>query len=254
MRGVVYILAFMSFFYVLSNAYAYYNITYINTTLILNPNQTAHVIEVFTVYASNTSITTYQQNKDAIGVTLSEWQKVLLTSGLEQHILGSGHSFYNFEFLPGPIITVPGGGYATMTMNYYVKNATIIKNIAPRKFEYSFNNSIFNFEQEASGQILPSNTRLNLIIPNGADIVSIYPLPDTPRPNFVGNYSNDTEFSWYTGEPLSQFSFQYVTTESPETEVLNYLNEVYTKYSTEMFLGIGLLIIIGVVYFYRKSR
>ncbi len=255
MRAFIYLGILFGFFLMLANSYAYYNITSINTTLILNTNQSAHVVEQFIIYISNTSISTYQQNKDAIGLTLSDWQKVLYSPNLEEHILGgSGHSFYNFELLPGPLITVPGGGYATMTMNYYVKNVTSIQNIAPRKFEYNFNTSVFNFEQGASGQILPSDVRLNFIIPKGAEVIGVYPLPDYPKPNFIGNYSNITEFSWYTGEPLSQFSFNYVITESPETEVLNYLQNTYINYGEWIYLIIAIGIIVSALYIYKKGK
>lgn len=254
MRNIAYIFVIIGFFFVISNSYAYYNLTNINTTIILNANQSSHVVEQFTFYISNASISAYQQNRDAIGLTLTDWQKVLFTSNLQENILGNGHSFYKFEFLPGPLIMVPNGGYATMTMNYYVNNITTIKNIGPRKFEYTFNDNSFNFQQEASGQILPVNTRLNIIIPGGSDVLSVYPLPDVPKPNFIDNYTNQTEFSWYAGEPLSQFSFQYVIIESPETEVLDYFQGVYQKYYELIYALIVIAIIVFALYFYRKNR
>ncbi len=247
------LIIFISFFYVLSSVYGYYNITNINTTLILNLNQSAHVVEVFTVYVSNASLSSYQQTKDAIGITLSDWQKIIYNGGLTQHILGSGHSVYDFAFLPGPLVSIPGGGYATLTMNYYVKNATSIKNIAPRKFEYTLNDSIFNFQAVQNGQILPSNLRFNIIIPKGSQIVTLYPLSDSPKPNFIENYTNDTIFSWYTGEPLSQFSFQYVVTESPQTEVVDYFNNLYKEYTFEIYIISGVILIVIIVYIYKKT-
>ncbi|MGC8479830.1 MAG: hypothetical protein ACP5M9_04165 [Candidatus Micrarchaeia archaeon] len=254
MKKIFYLSTFIAVFFFISNAYAYYNITNVNTTIILNSNQSARVVELFTVYVSNSSIASYQQSKDAIGITLSDWQKIIYGGGLVQHIYGSGSSFYNFEFLPGPIVNVPGGGYATLTMNYYIKNATTVKNIAPRKFEYTLNDSIFNFQEEQSGQILPTNIRLNIIMPTGAKITTIYPLPDYPKPNLIDNYTNDTEFSWFTGEPLSQFAFQYVITESPEAEVVSYFQGIYTKYNIEIYLIIVAAIIFVVLRVTVKNK
>ena len=50
-----------------SNAYAYYNITYTNTTVILNNNQSGHVIEQFSMFISNDSLSQYLSNRNAVG-------------------------------------------------------------------------------------------------------------------------------------------------------------------------------------------
>ncbi len=236
----------------LSNAYAYYNITYTNTTVLFNGNQSAHVVEQFTLFVSNSSYSQYLSNRNAVGLSLNYWQNILYTNQLVEHIVNSGHSISQFEFLPGPLATGPTGGVATLTINYYINNVTLVTNTAPRRFEYTFNDSLFNFENTANGQALPNAVRLNFIIPHGATAVAIYPLPDSPQLNFISNSTNVTSFSWYSGEPLSGFTFQYITTQSLQAEVLQYLQNVYSSYTAELYLTLIVAIVLIGVYSYLK--
>lgn len=249
---MLYIVFALASFIAISNAYAYYNITFSNTTVILNQNQSAHVVEQFNLFVSNSSLTQYLTNRNAVGLTLNYWEQIIYTNLLTEHIVGAGHNIYNFEFLPGPLVQQQNGGQAVLTINYYVNNVTMVTNAAPRKFEYTFNASLFNFENTANGETLPSNSRLNLIIPKGSIAVAIYPLPDSPQQNFIGNYTNATAFSWYSGEPLSGFTFQYVTTQSVHDEVVSYFDGIYKNYSSELYLGV--VIIVGLVAAYGYSK
>ena len=85
------------------NAFAYYNITYVNTTVTLNNSTSAHVQEQFTVFVSNSSYSQYNSNRNAVNLSLSHWAQVLYTTQLQENLIGRGHSVYNFEFLPGPL-------------------------------------------------------------------------------------------------------------------------------------------------------
>lgn len=237
---------------IFANVRADYNITHINTTIILNKNQSAHIIETFTLYVSNSSINTYIQNRDAIGISLSDWQNILYTKLLTEHIISSSHSIYSFNFLPGPLVKSYTGGYALFTMDYYINNITSLSAIAPRQFEYTFNNSVFNFEQTANGEALPDNVRFNIILPSGSKAISIYPLPDSPRPNFIKNYTDIMQFSWYSGEPLSTFSFQFIITESLQEEVVNYFSVFYSTYSQQLYVLVIVLVIAFVLYIVLK--
>ncbi len=239
----------------LSNTYAYYNITYVNTTVILNGNTSAHVVEQFTLFVSNSSYSQYESNRNAVNLSLSHWQQVLYTTQLQENLIGRGHSIYNFEFLPGPLVVqTQNGGIATLSLNYYINNVTNMSNIAPRKFEYVFNSSLFNFQSTANGQILPVDTRLNIVIPNGAQIVSVYPIPDSPHINARGSYANTTTFSWYSGELLSSFTFDYATTQSLQAEVLAYLQGIYSNYTPELYAILIIIIALAIAYLYRASK
>ena len=123
--------------------------------------------------------------------------------------------------------------------------------IAPRKFEYSFNKTAFNFLHTASGQSLLPNARLTFMVPTGTQVVSIYPLPDTPQQNSVGKY-NSTSFSWYSGGPLQKFGFVYITTQTPQQEVIQYFSSIYDNYSTLVYATIALILIAIAAYIYIK--
>lgn len=250
---ITYLLALLSSLVLLGSVHAYYNITFVNTTMILNGNTSAHVIETFNIYVSNSSMQQYVQNRNAVGISLSDWQKIIYTTQLTQHIINAHHSTYGFTFLPGPLVTQFNGGDTLFTMSYYLNNVTSIKNIAPRQFEYTFNDTLFNFENTANGQVLPADTRLNIIIPTGSKASSLYPLPDLPAPAVFNDYKNFTSFSWFSGEPLSQFSFSFLATQSLQAEVLTYFSDVYDDYKVAIYLIVVVAIVLILIYVYLKS-
>ncbi|MDE1825013.1 MAG: hypothetical protein KGH61_04870 [Candidatus Micrarchaeota archaeon] len=231
---------------------AYFNATYLNTTVVLNPNNSAHVVESVNLYISNTSFTQYAQDRQAINFTLSNWQNAVNTNLLVEHILNPKSSVYGFTFLPGPITSYGTFGDAQLTLSYYVKNITTSSEISPRRFEYTFNNSVFNFLHTASGQTLPANARLNIIVPSGAQIVAIYPVPDSPRLSFISNYTGSTTFSWYSADPLSSFTFSYILVQTPGQEVSKFFSNIFSNYSDLIFLLAGALVLVLLVYLYIR--
>ena len=86
---------------------------------------------------------------------------------------------------------------------------------------------MFNFEHGASGQVLNPNTTLTIVMPKGAAIKSVYPLPDYPPSAFTSNYKNTTTISWFDGEPLSKFNLNFVIIESIQTEVTSFFPSIY---------------------------
>jgi len=234
------------------NVNAYFNVTYLNTTVVINNNGSAHVVESLNLFISNSSIAQYQQDRQAINFTISNWQAALNTNLLVEHILNPKSSVYGFTFLPGPINYAQSNGFAQLTLNYYVSNVTTITAIAPRKFQYDFNNSVFNFVHTASGQSLSQASKLNIIVPKGAQIVSIYPVPDSPRLSFINNYTGSTLFSWYSQEPLSTFTFSYIITQSPGQEVSNFFSGIYTNYISLLLVILTIVVIALLVYLYIR--
>ena len=235
------------------SAHAYFNITQVNTTVVLSSNTTtASVIETFYLYMSNASVNVYAQDRSAYNLSLVDWQNILKTTQLTPHILNPRFSVSKLTFLPGSIIPQGSGADALLIMTYSIKNVTTVDEIAPRKFEYTFNDSVLNFEHTASGQALPQNVRFTLVVPKGAQIVSISPLPDSPPPNFVGNYTNVTAFSWYAAEPLYRFSFSYILTQSLQGEVAAYFTNIYTNDKEYIYIGIVVLLLLSAAYIYIK--
>lgn len=235
------------------NVFAYLNVTSFNTTVILNKSSSAVIVETFLVNMSNSSVGQYLQDRQAINLTLSDWGAVLHTNLLIQHIFNPNSSISGFTFLPGPIINRYGqGAQAILTMRYVAYNITTVQNIGPRKFVYTFDSGALNFEHTVSGQALPQNSRFNIVIPVDTTLVSVYPEPDYPYPNSVGDYGNATSFSWYEGEPLSEFSFSYLSTESLQQEVTTYFSTLYGNFTQQIYLLIIILASIFLIYVYVK--
>ncbi len=236
-----------------ANVFAYLNVTYLNTTVILNKSSSAEVVETLLVNMSNSSVGQYLQDRQSINLTLSQWSSALHTSLLIQHIFSPSSGISGFTLLPGPIINRYGEwAQAIITMRYVANNITSVQNIGPRKFLYTFDSAALNFEHTGSGEALPQDARFNIIIPKDTSLVSIYPEPDYPYPNFVGDYNNATSFSWYEGEPLSAFSFSYLSTESLQQEVTTYFTNVYVNFTQQIYLLVIILTSIFLVYVYVK--
>jgi hypothetical protein len=236
-----------------TGVHAYFNETYLTTTVTLGNSTTVHVAETISVYVSNSSVAQYNQDRQAVNLTLSGWEQALGSTLLMQHILNPKASISNFTFLPGPLqVLGNSGGTAILTMSYYANNVTNVTNIAPRKFEYAFNSTALNFEHTASGQALYPNSKFTIVVPDDAAVTSVYPAPDTPQPSAAGNYGNATTFSWSSGEPLQKFTFVYVITETPQQEVMQDFEYVYGNYAAQLWSLAAIAVIAIVVYVYAK--
>ncbi len=233
-------------------SYGSYAVTNLNTTVILNANSSASVKEVLSVLVSNESIKQYSTDRVALNLTLSEWQS-LIGPMLTQHIINPKLGVYNFRMLPGPVIKNQNGGEAYIIMSYNVANVTKVTQAGPRSYSYSFNPSVLNFEHGASGEVLPANTTLNIVIPQGAAITSIYPVPDSPASGITNNYENVSEVSWFYGEPLSKFTLTFTITESLQQEVSKAFEGIYHYLGIFSYIIIALVILLFVIYAYVKA-
>ncbi|MEM0154269.1 MAG: hypothetical protein QW814_00325 [Methanothrix sp.] len=234
-------------------SYGSYTVTHLNTTVTLNKNTSAQVTEVLTVFVSNSSVNQYETNRIALNLTLSTWQG-FIGPLLVQHIINPKSGVYNFKYLPGPLVPQYDGGIAKLIMSYNVNNVTSVKQTAPREFVYSFNKNVFNFEHATSGEVLPANTTLTIVLPSGAQVSEIYPIPDAPVANFTSGYSNTTQFSWFDGEPLSKFTLVFVMHESLTTEVTNFFTSTYNALGVLSYVIIAAIIAGLIAYAYIKSR
>ena len=232
---------------------AYFNSTYLATTIFLSNSTSAHVVESINLYVSNASVYTYDQDRQALNSSLGAWRGATGSQYLVEHVLNPKGSISNFTFIPGPIVPGSNGnGYASLTMSYDVSNVTSVLNIAPRKFEYAFNASVFNFLHTSNGQNLLPNTRLTIAVPSGSQVLApVSPPPDYPQPNLIGHY-NSTTFAWFSGESLQSFSFIYIVTETPQQEVVQYFGSLYRNYAPFVYLVSLLLLAIAGYYVYIR--
>jgi hypothetical protein len=252
MRRLYVIVLALLFALPLGSVSAYYNITAINTTVLLNSSTGARVIETYSIFISNSSIAQYEASRGAYNLSISDWRNILDSQLLTEHILNPRSGASNVTFLPGALILTPQGAASEIILSYYVYNVTNVQEIAPRKFLYTFNDSMLNFEHTASGQELGPSERFNIIVPEGSQIVSIYPLPDLPAASVTGSYSNDTLFSWNSQEPLNGFTMSYITLQTPQEEVLSYFDALYNNNRQLIYLLGIILLGVFVAYVYLK--
>ncbi|MGC8571945.1 MAG: hypothetical protein ACP5RI_03340 [Candidatus Micrarchaeia archaeon] len=238
---------------IFANANASYTVLSLNTTVTLNTNTSAYVTEVLKVAVSNVSAAQYTASRLALNLTISNWRN-MIGPILTQHIMNPKGSIYDFNFLPGPLISTNNGKIAYIRMNYYVSNVTTVKAIGPRRYEYTFNKNVFNFESAESGVVLGPNTTLTIILPKNSQIISVYPLPDSPSLGNANNYRNVTQISWYENEPLSTFTLVYVVTDSLQDEVINFFVSIYNYLGIYLYVLIALFIILFIIYIYLKIR
>lgn len=233
-------------------SHASYIVNYINTTVSLNPNQSAQVTESLKVSVSNESVQQYTTDRLALNLTLSQWQNIIGPS-LVQHIINPKRGIYDFNFLPGPLINSPNGKIAYLLMSYSVSNVTTANETGPRTFLYRFNNNVFNFQHGQSGAVLGENTTLTILLPTGASITNIYPIPDSPSLGFVSAYKNATKVSWNADEPLSQFTLTFTEQESLESEVVSFFASVYDYLGGFTYVIIAAVIAVVIIYTYLKA-
>ena len=246
-------LAVLMIFAIAGSSYGSYTVTHLNTTVTLNKNTSAQVTEVLTVLVSNSSVNQYETNRIALNLTLSTWQG-FIGPMLVQHIINPKSGVYNFKYLPGPLVPQYNGGVAKLIMSYDINNVTSVKQTAPREFVYSFSRNVFNFEHATSGEVLPSNTTLTIILPSGSQVSAIYPIPDAPVANFTNGYSNTTQFSWFDGEPLSKFTLVFIMRESLTAEVTGFFTGAYNALGIFSYIIIAAIIAGLIAYAYAKSR
>jgi hypothetical protein len=213
-------------------------VTNLNTTVALNTNGSAQVTEITTISISNLSVAQYTADRLALNLTVSQWQN-LIGPSLVEHIVSARGITSNFRFLPGPANNSQNGKTAELLLSYSVTNVTRYNETGPRTFLYSFNNGVFNFQHAESGQVLGENTTLTVVLPQGAKIASVYPLPDSPSFPVGTGFGNSTRLSWSADEPLSKFTLTFTVQESLEQEVAGFFNSIYKYYG-------GLLLVLGI--------
>lgn len=253
MRYLPIVILLLSMVFIAPLSHAAYIITAINTTVSTNLNTSARVIEIYKVSISNTSVGQYTTDRLALNFTLSQWQNVI-GSGLTEHIINPrGGSIYDFNFIPGPIVSSNNGKIADLVLSYIATNVTTINQTGPRAFLYKFNRGALNYQNAESGEVLGLNTSLTVILPIGSRIDLVSPNPDYPAFGFAKSYRNVTSLTWDSDEALSQFTLMYTINESLQDEVLSFFQQIYN------YLGgfAILIIIIGVaalvIYTYLKS-
>ena len=246
-----YILAILIAAALVHVSHASYTIAGIRVNVTLNSNTTASVNESFEVIVSPQSVNQYLTSREALNLTLSRWQQIIGPQ-LERNIINPTASSYNFRLLPGPIVQQYGQNISYVVLQYIVKNVTVLNQTAPRIFEYKFDPSVFNFANGVNGQFLPANTTLTITIPQGAQIRSIYPLPDLPPYAFANGYRNVTTVSWNSGEPLSKFTLEFVIKQSIGDEVTSFFSAAYNAAGAYTYLIIAVVILAIIIYVYMK--
>lgn len=254
MRALSLLFVVLALVPLLGLANASYNVTNVKVNMYLNPNTSAQVNETIQVAISNQSVAQYQANRLALNFTLSQWQK-LIGPELQEHILNPKSGIYNFILLPGPVVQSGVNYRADIVLSYDVSNVTTVNQTSPRVFVYTLKSGIFNFQHGASGEVLTPNTTLNITIPTGSKVKTVYPLPDWPPYGVTNNYANVTSVAWYSGEPLSTFNFVFVVTQSIRDEVGTFFSKVYQTLGLYSYLIIAAIIILFVLYvYYRASK
>ena len=75
-------------------SHASYIVTAINTTVSLNQNTSAQVVEVLKLAVTNQSVGQYTKDRLALNLTLSQWQ-TLIGPQLVEHIVSPRGNIYN---------------------------------------------------------------------------------------------------------------------------------------------------------------
>jgi len=242
----IYALISIAFVFLLfADAFAYFKAVKLTTVVYLNNSTNARVVENIELYLpNNATIENYMADRNALNQSIGSWGVVINSSFLMEHIYNPNGGISNFSLLAGPAITNGDKGYANITMIYIAKNITTIRQIAPRKFEYTFNDACLNFEHTSAGPELYKNATLEIVLPKGASLIlPVYPSPDAPI-----DYKNATTLYWFESETLGNFRLTYTITESLQQEVLTFFTHLYPEHAIVVYLFV-LLVLIGIALF-----
>ncbi|MGC8567766.1 MAG: hypothetical protein ACP5RP_00435 [Candidatus Micrarchaeia archaeon] len=238
-----------------STSFGSYTILNVNVNVTLFQNNTASVVQIYKILLTNGSIEQYYRNRLALNLTTNEWA-TFTNLPISPAIVNLKKGVNNLRLLPGPAIptNTTNESIAYLELLYNIYNATSLKAVEPRRFEYAFNSSVLNFGTSAAGEILQKNYTFTIILPPNSHIISVYPVPDLPK-NFIVNSSSEiSSVSWNSGELLSKFQFVFVVQQTMQQEVMAFFGDLYKTLGIYLFVIVGIAILAVVLYAYFKIR
>ncbi|NYZ79311.1 hypothetical protein H0N99_04140 [Candidatus Micrarchaeota archaeon] len=201
----------------------------LSVTVKINTNGSAHVTENVLLALDPSSEDLYNRSIYSRELTIMDWQQITQSQYLRQHIISS-IAARNLRVTPEDIqpYTYGSRSGADVKLDYDVDNIVMINQTGPRTLQYLFNSSSLSFQPSPSGQVLPRNNNLTIIIPPDSLVTSISPDPTEPaiQRDYAGQVRGVSSFIWRGTVPLMEFHFAFTREQSMDVEVMNFFENL----------------------------
>lgn len=201
----------------------------LSVTVKINTNGSAHVTERVRLAIDPSSVDIYNQSMYSRNLTIMDWQQITSSKLLRQHIF-SPVSVSNIKVVPENLnsYSFSATSAAVIRLDYELEKFVPINQTGPRTLLYTFNRSSFSFEHSPSGQILPQDTELTIIIPPDSIVTSISPDPDEPSitRDYLGQVMRVSNFTWRGTIPLMDFELTFTREEPIGVEVSRFFEDI----------------------------
>ncbi|MCX6775615.1 MAG: hypothetical protein NT130_02085 [Candidatus Micrarchaeota archaeon] len=233
----------------------------LSVTVKINTNGSAHVTERVRLTIDPSSVDIYNRSMYSRNLTIMDWQQITNSKLLRQHIF-SPVSVSNMKVVPENLnnYSFSTASAAVIKLDYELEKFVPINQTGPRTVLYAFNKSSFSFEHSPSGQILPQDTELTIIIPPDSIVTSISPDPDEPSitRDYLGQVMRVSNFTWRGTIPLMDFELTFTREEPIGVEVSRFFEDIEMNALSFILSTPGiiltLLVLIAVVYITLPKR
>jgi hypothetical protein len=233
----------------------------LSVTVKVNTNGSAHVTENVLLSLDPTSEGLYNQSIYSSELTIMDWQQITQSQYLRQHIISSSAA-RNLRITPKdtqPYIYGSRSG-ADIELDYDIDNIVMINQTGPRTLQYTFNSSLLSFQPSPSGQVLPRNNNLTIILPPDSLVTAISPDPTQPtiQRDYAGRVSGVSSFTWRGTVPLMEFQLVFTREQSMDVEVMNFFENLEGMAISILLSAPGivltLLIVVAVAFLALSKR
>lgn len=230
-----------------------------------------YVTEEYNIHISgNESIRSYSEGVNLLKRNDIQAWRDKLNIPFTYHLGGQPATITDFTITPEPVVILSQhveDVYVTITLAYTIdppqdsSGLFTITTPAPRILRFTINKDGFMFEKTSSGGIiLPQNTELTFVFPEGMTITRLNPIPKEfsgKLPPFIGVNT----ISWKRTPVLSGFTLEFEKELSLEEEIIQFVDELQRSIAS-LFSGQNLLpsliiitaLTVAVVYLHRIRR
>jgi len=266
-----YIILFASLLYASGIVYSAFSLDSLTITAYVRDDGSAYIREEYNVHITgNDSIKRYSEAVSLLKRNDIQAWRDQLGIPVIYHLGGQPVSISDFTITPEPIVTsytYVDNVYVSIALTYTVDPPTassglfIVSQPTPRTLRYSINKNGFMFETTSSGGIiLPPNTKLTFVLPDGITITRLNPLPNdlsTSLPPIKGV----STLTWERTSVLSGFSLEFEKELPLETEITAFLDElsagvisIFTGPNAIPAIVIIITLVIAIAYLHRIKR
>jgi len=195
----------------------------------VNINGSVHVTERVYLALDPSSEDPYNRSIYSRELTIMDWQQITQSQYLRQHIFSTSAA-RNLKIVPENMRQYSLGNMSTATikLDYDLDKVVLVNQTGPRTLSYSFNKSALSFEPSPSGQVLPKDNELTIMIPPDSVVTALSPEPYEPpiTRDYMDRVTGVSNFTWMGTIPLMDFELVFTREEPIDVEVRRFFEDL----------------------------